>query len=129
AGQPDLSSDQVPEQWETTTERPHVVSHPESHLERQFREALRSRLSAEGAQVEELMRSGKLTLVFTLPGQSRTWQLVPQVDVGRTRPDFRLTAPGVPAVAIYTDGHAYHAVPGHNRLADDAEKRHSLRAG
>ena len=46
-----------------------------------------------------------------------------------SKPDFLLesTDTNVPAVAIFTDGRAYHAAPAHNRLADDASKREILR--
>ena len=40
----------------------------------------------------------------------------------------RSNDPSVPPVAIFTDGWTYHASPQHNRVADDAIKRATLRA-
>jgi hypothetical protein len=66
---------------------------------------------------------------FTLPGAHRHWTLTPQANVEDSRPDFLLEANdmNVPAVAIFTDGRAYHATAAVNRLADDAAKRANLR--
>ena len=43
-----------------------------------------------------------------------------------SKPDFLLSSNqgGLPNVAIFTDGWQYHASPAHNRIADDAQKRH-----
>jgi hypothetical protein len=51
------------------------------------------------------------------------------VDIHGTRPDFVLSTPdpNIPDIAIYTDGYVFHASPEHNRVADDAAKRASLR--
>ena len=66
---------------------------------------------------------------FTLPGTHRQWTLTPQVNVEDSRPDFLLETNdmNVPAVAIFTDGRAFHATAALNRLADDASKRANLR--
>jgi hypothetical protein len=66
---------------------------------------------------------------FTLPGTHRHWTLTPQANVGDARPDFLLetTDMNVPAVAVFADGHAYHATAAVNRLAEDAGKRTNLR--
>lgn len=58
------------------------------------------------------------------------WQMLLQNTIRGTRPDVlfrRLDAPS-DEVAVYLDGYRYHAVPQHNRLADDAGKRARLRA-
>ena len=51
------------------------------------------------------------------------------MNLENSRPDFVLETNDttVPAIAIFTDGHAYHATVAHNRLADDAAKRQVLR--
>ena len=66
---------------------------------------------------------------LTLPGQHRHWTLSPQVNLENSKPDFVLETDDttVPAVAIFTDGRAFHATVAHNRLADDAAKREILR--
>ncbi|MEK8226465.1 hypothetical protein NKG05_10895 [Oerskovia sp. M15] len=63
---------------------------------------------------------------------ARRWGAVapgPQQFVKGAKPDFVLTAgqPGIPPVAIFTDGWRYHASPSHDRVADDAAKRRNLR--
>lgn len=68
---------------------------------------------------------------FGMPGaEHRRWTLRPQVLVGGCRPDFELLCqdPRVPRVYVFTDGRTWHATPAHNRLADDAAKRATLRA-
>src|SRR5690606_24204807 len=52
------------------------------------------------------------------------------VTLGPTQPDFVLEqfGGGADPIAIYTDGKAYHAVAGRNRLGDDAGKRAAARA-
>ncbi|TLP72889.1 DEAD/DEAH box helicase [Nesterenkonia sphaerica] len=113
--------------WQTTQERSVVEGSGESPLEIQFREVLRQRVEAEGGVVTQDVQKGRTRLSFTLPGHRRQWLLEPQVDLAGTRPDFLLRSPGVPHIAIYTDGRQYHASQKHNRLGDDAQKRHSLR--
>ncbi|WP_300343333.1 DEAD/DEAH box helicase [Nesterenkonia sp.] len=113
--------------WTVTHQRPVRSSVAESRLERRFRDALRERLRAVNAQVTEDIQSGYLVLNFRLQGDRRMWRLIPQPHLGSTRPDFILQAPGVPSLAIYTDGRQYHATTEINRLADDAQKRHELR--
>ena len=61
------------------------------------------------------------------------WLVEEQVDIDAgipTRPDFLFTRQDEPApqVALYLDGFSYHTTNEHNRLADDAQKRESLRA-
>ena len=121
-------ADTFSQPWQITDVPPVIEGAAESTLERQFRDALRDRLEAEGVTVTESMRGGYLTLSFRLPGQSGGWVLTPQVRLDATQPDFLLESPGTVGIAIYTDGRHYHASAAHNRLADDAEKRHGLRA-
>uniref|UniRef100_A8M876 Helicase superfamily 1 and 2 ATP-binding n=1 Tax=Salinispora arenicola (strain CNS-205) TaxID=391037 RepID=A8M876_SALAI len=102
---------------------------PESHLEQRFRQLIARRLKAIGAATTEVPKPWGNALRFTLPGDHRQWTLTPQVHVENSRPDFLLESndTSVPAVAVFTDGHAYHAVASRNRLAEDAEKRQILR--
>ncbi|MGO3152733.1 MAG: DEAD/DEAH box helicase [Galactobacter sp.] len=104
----------------------------ESHLEKQFRAALVKRLEDSGATVRETPGMLANSLRFKLQGKDEQWLLEPQVDVMGTRPDFILRqetgqATDI-ALAIYTDGFAYHASTAHNRVADDAAKRARLRS-
>jgi hypothetical protein len=98
----------------------------ESNLELQFRAAFVSLLHQCGAVVKETPGPKGKTIQATLGGVP--WTLEPQVMMHGCNPDFVLTSPGVPQVAIFTDGFAYHATPAHNRVADDAGKRAALRA-
>ncbi|MEV4620515.1 DEAD/DEAH box helicase [Asanoa sp. NPDC049573] len=102
---------------------------PESHLEQRFRKLIASRLKAVGAAITEVPKPWGNALRFTLPGDHRQWTLTPQVNVENSRPDFLLESndTSVPAVAVFTDGRAFHATASHNRLADDADKRQILR--
>lgn len=103
----------------------------ESTLEQIFRKAFADRLGAHATvKVTPGVRGNALTITGV---GDRVWRLEPQVDVSLgagsgVRPDFVLSSPGLPPVAIFTDGHAFHATPRANRLADDAEKRERLRA-
>jgi hypothetical protein len=101
----------------------------QSHLEQRFRQAFIQRLEATGAAIDLVPGAWGNTVRFTLPGDRRQWTLTPQVQLQTTRPDFMLqsTDTNVPAIAIFTDGHAFHASTAHDRLADDATKRELLR--
>ncbi|PSL08462.1 uncharacterized protein DUF1998 [Haloactinopolyspora alba] len=113
--------------WTVTEVPPH--DEPESHLERAFYRQFAGRLRRNGAAVTETPGPTGNALRFTLPGTHRQWTLTPQANVGDSRPDFLLETNdmNVPDVAIFTDGHAYHATRSVNRLADDASKRANLR--
>ena len=104
-------------------------TNPESHLEQRFRKVIIARLRALGATITEVPGAWGNTVKFVLTDSPRQWTLRPQVHLENSKPDFVLQSndPGLPAVAIFTDGHAFHAVPARNRLADDAEKRGILR--
>lgn len=98
----------------------------ESRLEQQFRRRFTERL-AGSAQVTSNPTAHGPALTITGLGE-RVWFLQSQVDIEGARPDFVLSTAGVPKVVIFADGHAFHATPAINRLADDAIKRERLRA-
>jgi ATP-dependent helicase YprA (DUF1998 family) len=116
--------------WTIRTE-PLEISSGESALEIAFRRALKERLAAVNADVTPKPGLRGERLVIKLPTQDHRWTLEPQVDIHGTRPDFllRYEGGGVPDLAIYTDGRAFHAdpAPGRNRVGDDAKKRYGLR--
>nr|WP_245325760.1 DEAD/DEAH box helicase [Paeniglutamicibacter terrestris] len=116
--------------WTVTEDAPVHITNIESLLEQRFRQAFVKRLKDSGAFHKIIPGAGADTINFRIPGQPFTWQLLPQVDLHGTRPDFLLKAPdpNIPDLAIYTDGYQFHASPEHNRLADDARKRDILRA-
>ncbi|MHA6630904.1 DEAD/DEAH box helicase [Pseudonocardia sichuanensis] len=122
-----VDPDGIPGTWTITDVPP--VDDAESHLEQRFRKVLVQRLRTLGAAVTEVPGAHGNTVRVTLAGQHRHWTLTPQVNLENSRPDFVLETNDttVPAVAIFTDGRAYHATVAHNRLADDAEKRQNLR--
>jgi ATP-dependent helicase YprA (DUF1998 family) len=113
--------------WTVTADEP-GTDDPESHLEKRFRVKLRERLDALGATITEKPTDLGIAWDIAL-GSSNRWSLRPQEYVLGSQPDFLLTSTrgGVPPTAIFTDGWLYHASAGHNRLADDAEKRRNLR--
>ncbi|ROR93803.1 uncharacterized protein DUF1998 [Salana multivorans] len=114
--------------WTITRDEPRPED-PESHLEQLFREVLRQRLEALGATIRETPGPYGTAWQINLPAGGR-WRLEPQPFLHGSRPDFVLTSArgDVPPTAVFTDGYRYHAIPGRNRLADDAEKRERLRA-
>ncbi|MFC6013014.1 DEAD/DEAH box helicase [Nocardia lasii] len=108
------------------------IGSEESPLEREFYRAFTERLTAMGATVTEKPGTYGPTATIRLPGTKiRTWQLQPQVLMGNSQPDFQLSTadPDVPIIALFADGRRFHAVPGKNRVADDARKREILRSG
>ncbi|WIK82253.1 DEAD/DEAH box helicase [Micrococcus lylae] len=106
-----------------------VIQDGESRLERRFRQVFRERVTAAGGTVKEVPDEGGNHYVVTGLGVGRTWRLVPQLNLAGSRPDFVLLTddPAVQDVAIFTDGHRFHASAGKNRIADDAAKRQALR--
>ncbi|HEV7772337.1 MAG TPA: DEAD/DEAH box helicase [Conexibacter sp.] len=112
--------------WEVTEVAPTDFDH-ESRMEQKFRAALKERLQVLGAMVKAVPQTAGERWDIAVGG--RTWTLEPQVIVGGCQPDFllRCSDPSVPPAAIFCDGQRYHASPQHNRLADDAEKRQTLR--
>ncbi|RPF20984.1 DEAD/DEAH box helicase [Myceligenerans xiligouense] len=113
--------------WRTTEDEPAAVD-PETQLEQLFRKTLRDRLVDLGATVTEKPGPTGNAWSIGMPG-GRQWRLVPQEYLHGARPDFTLYSdlPGVPPTAIFTDGWQFHASPTCSRLADDAEKRQTLR--
>jgi ATP-dependent helicase YprA (DUF1998 family) len=102
----------------------------ESFLERDFYSAFIARLKLIGATVVEKPGAYGPSATIALQGaKPRKWSLRPQVSLDFVKPDFVLQTadPDIPRIAIFADGRAFHAVRGHNRVADDADKRAALR--
>lgn len=102
----------------------------ESFLESAFYAAFVGRLRLMGATVVEKPGTYGPSATITMQGaKSRKWSLRPQVSVGFVKPDFELQTadPDIPKIAVFADGRKFHAVPGCNRVADDADKREKLR--
>lgn len=114
--------------WTVVKNEPTVVDE-ESHLEQRFRKLFTERLTDLGATLKETPGPWGNTLSITFPNATRQWTLEPQMPMGSVRPDFvlRSSQHNLPVVAIFTDGWRYHAVPSCNRIADDAQKRRTLR--
>ncbi len=114
--------------WEITKVEPTKAS-SESHLEQKFRHRLIERLTGLGATVKEVSSASGNIATISLPNSPRQWTLVPQVNIGDSKPDFvlRSTQSTLPEVAIFTDGWTYHASRTHNAIAEDCEKRRNLR--
>ncbi|AMO59909.1 helicase [Mycolicibacterium phlei] len=126
-GTPDLES-WTAEVTEHTP--PSMPLSDESFLERDFYRSFVERLKLVGAAVVEKPGMHGPSATITVQGsKSRKWSLRPQVALGFVKPDFVLQTadPDIPRIAIFTDGRAFHAVPGCNRVADDADKRAALR--
>jgi hypothetical protein len=127
-----LESDEVPPTdamgWQVT-EGPVGSGSSESHLELLFRKVFEERLKALNATVKEKPGPSGNRLTITFGGDQRVWTLTPQELSHGSIPDFVLRSndPGIPPIAIFTDGWTYHASPQHNRIADDAVKRNTLR--
>lgn len=118
----------VRDHW-TIQNEPVESASDESVLEVQFREALKRRLDTANIRWETTPTARGEELVFRLKNQHFEWRLRPQQDMDGSRPDFMLSPSdqNLPSLAIFTDGFAYHATPRHNRVGDDALKRHALR--
>lgn len=114
----------------TETAPPPPATSDESFLEREFYTVFLERLKGIGATVVEKPGVyGPSATIAVSGAKPRKWSLRPQAALGFVQPDFELQTadPDVPKIAIFTDGRAYHAAPGCNRVADDAEKREKLR--
>ncbi|EOM75737.1 DEAD/DEAH box helicase [Rhodococcus rhodnii] len=106
------------------------VGSEESPLEKEFYVAFVDRLRARGASIKEKPGTYGPSATIVMPGKTiRTWVLTPQVLMGGSRPDFELSTAdtSIPRIAIFADGRRFHAMPGYNRIADDARKRAALR--
>ncbi|MGY3059914.1 hypothetical protein ACVWZD_004159 [Streptomyces sp. TE3672] len=119
-----------------TTHDISLVQQVESELEALFRRGLLAwaegfdGVSVRNAQTPDGERD--TTLRFTAPdGTVSGWRMETQTDLGFTVPDvvFRSLDDDRKRVAVYLDGYRYHASPGHNRIASDADKRTRLRTG
>lgn len=127
-----MESEEVPPPyamgWQVT-EGPVGSSSNESHLELLFRKVFQERLKALNATVKEKPGPSGNRLTITFGGDQRVWTLTPQELAHGSMPDFVLRSndPGIPPIAIFTDGWTFHASPQHNRVADDATKRNTLR--
>ncbi len=125
AGHPDTDEPGSSMGWTITS----VATRPptgESHLELRFRQAFLALVGNLGATVKEQPGAWGNSIAVSL-GHAH-WLLHPQLQVQGVRPDFVLTsAAGSPDVAVFLDGYAFHATPAHNRIADDAVKRATLR--
>ena len=109
-----------------------------NELELRFREALKAWvLRQPNGTVTDLAAANgtQLSLSFeSSEGAVRSWlvKTLHGVKAGAvtTEPDFLLTRQDAKSaqIAVYLDGKAYHASVAHNRTADDALKRTSLRS-
>lgn len=124
-----VSDGVAPASFDITEEDPGVHL-GESVIEQLFRKRFIERAEALGGRIKEIPGDWGNKVQVSFPGDARIWMLRPQVPLGPTTPDFVLEQHGGGAepVAIYTDGRAFHAVVGFNRLADDAKKRDAARA-
>lgn len=110
--------------WAVEEKQADVTGGSESPLEQRFRRAFLAAMQ----EIEDA--SVSLTgSAITVRRDGRVFTLSSQVDIAGSRPDFVLTWQGsdVEGIAIFTDGRAFHAAPGVNRVADDAVKRMRLR--
>ena len=111
--------------WRVTDQAPHTDRDDESFLEQRFRRAFTRMVEAAGGSCHEQV-SGRGNIITAGFGPL-SWRLEPQVNLLDSRPDFVLSGAGMPQLAVFTDGFAYHATAAANRLADDAAKRQHLR--
>lgn len=110
--------------WTVEEKEADAAAGTESPLEARFRRAFLGAMQGlDGASVSV---SGT---TVTVRHAGRMFTLRSQIDIAGSRPDFVLTWQGsdIQGIAIFTDGRAFHAAPGTNRVADDAVKRMRLR--
>ncbi|MFC2641575.1 MAG: DUF1998 domain-containing protein, partial [Propionibacterium acidifaciens] len=118
----DVEAD-TPPRWRVTGDAPQVDLDDESFLEKRFRRAFTRMVEGAGGSCREQV--GPRGNIITASFGPLAWRLEPQVDMLGSRPDFVLRGAGVPDLAIFTDGFAFHVAVG--RLGDDAAKRQRLR--
>ncbi len=115
-----------------TSLRAITVSPHETPIELRFRALLNNWAKSEKAEprLSPAADGDQLTFRLCAGGVARMWTLSAQPKLGYVQPDFVLATEdmSVPKIAVFCDGRQYHASADHNRLADDAEKRASLRA-
>ncbi len=75
--------------WTVTAEAP-LAMDPESFLERRFRKVLRDRLERANIDVVDKPAPTGTELEIHQLGSGVKWRLIPQVNLGRTKPDFLL---------------------------------------
>ncbi|RKQ90891.1 ATP-dependent helicase YprA (DUF1998 family) [Solirubrobacter pauli] len=112
----------------TVTEQQTTTYDPETHIEQLLRTVLFDRLTAGlGASVQE--QPGPYGNRWTINIGGRTWVMEPQLPLAGVKPDFVFYSndQSIPRLALFCDGWQFHASPMINRLADDAQKRASLR--
>ncbi|MFT0846892.1 DEAD/DEAH box helicase [Actinomycetaceae bacterium L2_0104] len=116
------------EPWPDITREEPLPANTESYIEQYFRKVLKNRVTEDGGGISENQGARGSVWRVSTPN-SATWRMEPQVDLFGTRPDFVLTSanPENPETAIFIDGRSYHFSRTNNRVADDAEKRQSLR--
>lgn len=125
----DILRDWVPQRIDSLASI--VVGAHDTPIERRFRQLVVRWAKARGASVtlHTTNWGDRADLVFPATDGGIRWRLTPQVNHSFVKPDFDLTTddPEVPAIAVFCDGVRYHADAEHNRVADDATKRHELR--
>ncbi|MDN4483205.1 DEAD/DEAH box helicase [Demequina lignilytica] len=129
SGSSDGGEPPVAREW-NVTEKPPVELDIESHLEQAFRATLQDALTKAGAKVTQKPGPHGTRIQVAFPGGPVRWTIDPQVAMGGVKPDFMLTSStgaDEHKIAIFTDGHRWHASPSVNRIADDARKRAMLR--
>ena len=110
--------------WAVEEKEAEASAGTESPLEARFRRAVLGAMQElEGTSVAI---SGT---TITIRRNGQIFTLSSQLDIAGSRPDFVLTWQGsdIEGIAVFTDGRAFHATPGVNRVADDAVKRMRLR--
>ena len=136
----ELLGDEQLDAWDTTsvaaTDRISLWHQVESELEARFAKALEDWATEKAPYV--LYRRGALLdghrtaeLHISRPdGELVHWQVRLQNTIAGTTPDveFRRVDAAPQTVAVYLDGYRYHAGPGTDRLAADADQRAGLRA-
>ncbi|GAB0102556.1 DEAD/DEAH box helicase [Nocardia sp. JMUB6875] len=132
--------DELLEDWSVTevtgTDQISLWDQVESELEARFLDGLDKwwrRPDVEAVLARGEIVAGKRTADLRIEGpdgQVRHWKMLLQNTIRGTRPDvvFRLVSDQPQEISVYLDGYEFHASPNHNRLADDARKRASLRA-
>ncbi|WP_062465683.1 DEAD/DEAH box helicase [Demequina maris] len=129
AGSSEGAEPPVARAWNVTEKAPGPID-PESHLEQAFRAVLQEALTKAGAKVTSKQGPNGTRIQASFPGQPLRWTIDPQEPMGGVKPDFLLrsnTGADEHKIAVFTDGHRWHAHPLSNRIADDARKRQMLR--
>jgi hypothetical protein len=108
-----------------------VVGPHDTPIERRFRALVMRWARSRGATVHSHATPLGDRVELVLPGAQggARWKLTPKVNHSFVTPDFDLTTDDsdVPTIAVFCDGVRYHVDVEHNRVADDAVKRHELR--